>query len=130
MEAVAIDLSRRHDPDGDLRRAADDGVEELAAQRLRELLGVVQEGERANPVLAQAVEIEEHPCDDERPGERPAARLVRAGDETCAEAAIVTEELGTRAARHGPRITTSAAVSRGRGPSFPPCREGSTALRG
>jgi hypothetical protein len=44
-------------------------------------------------VLAQAVEVEQDACDDERPGERPAAGLVRPRDETRAELAVVLQEL-------------------------------------
>jgi len=44
-------------------------------------------------VLAQRAVVEQHARDDERPGERPAARLVRAGDEPRPELAVEREEL-------------------------------------
>jgi hypothetical protein len=45
-------------------------------------------------VVAQAVEVEQHACDDERPRERAAPGFVGAGDEPDAEAAIEREQLG------------------------------------
>ena len=67
-----------------------------------QLLGVVEVGERPDLVVAQTVVVEQHAGDDERPGERPAARLVRTRDEARAEPAVEPEE-PLAGARHGGR---------------------------
>jgi len=69
VEPVAVDHARREDADDDSRRAADDGVEELRPSLVRELLRVVELGERTDAVVAQVRVVEQHPGDDERPGE-------------------------------------------------------------
>src|SRR6266516_807338 len=51
-----------------------------AARRLVDLLRVVQERERTNAMVAEAVVVEEHSCHHQRPCQGPAPGLVGAGD--------------------------------------------------
>ena len=76
-------------------------------------------GERTNPCAAQRLVVEKHAGDDERPGERAAARLVRARDVADTEASIVCEKPLAGRSRHPPRIDASSVGARGRAPSFP-----------
>ena len=55
-----------------------DRAEELLALRRVDLLRVVQEAERPDSVVVQALVVQEHACGDERPGQAAAAGLVRA----------------------------------------------------
>ena len=90
---------------------------QLVAHCLADLLRVVQERQRPDAVVAQAVVVEQHARDDERPGERPAARFVRSRDEPAAEVAVVAEQPLSGALllrRHRPRIARAAAASRRR----------------
>ena len=48
--------------------------------------------ERAYPVILQQLVVEQDARDDERPRQRASPRLVRAGDEAGAEAAVEAEE--------------------------------------
>src|SRR4029079_402901 len=58
-------------------------------------------------------EVEQHAGDDERARERPAPRLVRAGDEARAEPAVEREQLPSRLLRgHRARIAPPAAAAR------------------
>src|SRR5581483_10531691 len=65
--------------------------------------------ERTHLVLLQRAVVEQHAGDDERPGERAATGLVRAGDESRPELAVESKELLA-----GPlhRPETSALVGR------------------
>ena len=81
MEAMCIDFARGHGTNGHLRRAGEHGAEELLAFCGTKLLRVIQERERPHAVVAEALVVEQHTRDDERPGQRAPARLVRAGDE-------------------------------------------------
>src|SRR5713226_1797516 len=119
MEPVAVDHSRREDVHGHTLGAREHGEVELLARRLVDLLRVVQQGERPHAVVAQALVVEQHTGDDERPGERTTARLVRTGDEADAETAVEAEEpLPGTLARHlaedspGPRGSTVPALAR------------------
>jgi hypothetical protein len=53
----------------------------VLASRRRQLLGVVQERERPDAMVAQTLVVEQDSRDDERARERPAPRLVGACDE-------------------------------------------------
>ena len=55
-------------------------------------------------MVAQAVEVEQDARDDERPGERPAPRLVGTRDEAHAEPAVEREEPPAGQLRHPARI--------------------------
>ena len=81
METVAVDRAGRDDADRDPGRTARDGPEELLALRRVDLLGVVQESERPDGVVAQALVVEEDARGDKGPGEAAAAGLVCARDE-------------------------------------------------
>ena len=69
MQAVTIDRVRRDDPNRDPLSAADDGPKELLPLGRRDLLGVVQQSERAHAVVAEAAVVEEDARDDQWPGE-------------------------------------------------------------
>ena len=73
MQPVAVDHRGRVDVHRDALGAREDRVVQLVAHRLADLLRVVQQRERPDAVVAQAVVVEQHARDDERPGERPAA---------------------------------------------------------
>src|SRR5262249_38386132 len=80
---------------------SEDGAVELLARRLAALLRVVQAGERPDLVVAQLRVVEQYARHQKRPRERPAARLVGAGDEAHAELAVELEKLASgTAARH------------------------------
>src|SRR5204863_1941190 len=101
VQAVPVDLARRDNADDHLLRTSDHGTEELLALRGRALLRVVQERERPDAVVAQTLVVEQHARDDERPRERPATRLVRAGDEPRTELPVELEEPLPGPASHG-----------------------------
>ena len=103
VQAVAVDDCRRNHPHRDAGRARGDGPEELLPPRRIDLLRVIEETERANAVVAQALVVEQHAGRDERPGEAAAPGLVRARHEADAESAVEGEELAARATwrRHG-----------------------------
>ena len=92
MQAEPVDVARRDHAHRDLLRAAEDGVVELLALGRRQLLRVVQVGQRPDPVLLQARVVEQHAGDDERPGERAATGLVGACDEAGAELSVELQE--------------------------------------
>ena len=96
------------DAHGNPRRAADDGAEEILPALGRALLRVVEEAERPDAMVAQRAVVEQDARHDQRPGERAAPRLVRAGDETCAEASIEAQELLAGPLLHGADLTASA----------------------
>jgi hypothetical protein len=100
VQAVVVDLARRDHADGDPLGAADDGAEELLALRLGALLRVVQERKWPHAVVAQAAVVEEDAGDDERPGERPPARLVRSRHEPRAQTAVEAKQPLAGPARH------------------------------
>ena len=112
MQAGAVDLRGRHRAHDDPLGAADHGAVELLTLGLGALLRVVQAGERAHLVVAQLRVVEQHARDEQRPGERPAPRLVGAGYEARAELPVELQELASGAARHGSEH--SAALSRRR----------------
>ena len=92
METVAVDHVRRNDANGDTRRAAGDGAEQLLPLLRRQLLRVVQPPERPHPVVAQALVVEEHGRDDERSREAPPPGLVGTRDVAHAEPAVEGEQ--------------------------------------
>src|SRR5262245_40752114 len=92
VQPVAVDRPDGHDPNADRRGARSDGLEERLALLDRDLLGVVQPCERAHAGTTQRLIVEEHARDDERPGERATARLVRTRDVADAELAVEPEE--------------------------------------
>ena len=100
MQAVPVDLAGRNHAHDHLLGAAHDGAEQLFALPLRALLRVVQERERPDAVVAQALVIEEHARDDERSGEWPPARFVGACDQPRAELPVEPEELLAGTTRH------------------------------
>ncbi len=102
MKTVRVDLGRGDDAQRDPRRCRDDGVVEPFALGRLDLLGVVQEGKRANAVSAQRPVVEQHAGDDEGAGERAAARLVRARDEADAEPTVVSKQALAGRERHVP----------------------------
>ena len=106
MEAVPIDRTDGHDPDADRGRARSDGLVQHLALLDRDLLRVVQRGERPDARAAQRVVVEEHAGDDERPRERAASRLVRARDEAHAELAIESEEALAAGSSHAAESTS------------------------
>src|SRR5581483_11223327 len=79
VQSVAVDVARGDRAHDDLLRARDDGAEQLLPAFLAALLRVVEVREPAHLVLLQRTVVEQYACDDERPGERSAPRLVRAG---------------------------------------------------
>jgi len=101
VEPVAVDHVGRDDTDDDPGRTAGDGAKELLPTLVGDLLRVVQERERADGVVAQPLVVEEDTGGDERPGEAPTPRLVRAGDEPDAEPPVEREELLAAAAHPG-----------------------------
>ena len=112
VQPFAVDLGRGNGAHDDPLGAADDGAEEPLALGLAALLRVVQERERADAVVAQPRVVEQDARDEQRPGERPPARLVGAGDEARAEPTVELEKLPAGASRHGRE--DSAAASRHR----------------
>jgi hypothetical protein len=80
VQAVTVDVARRDDTHRDLLGAGEHRVEELFPLLRRTLLRVVQVRQRAHLVLLQRCVVEQHPRDDERPGERAPTCLVGAGD--------------------------------------------------
>src|SRR6476659_8163081 len=93
-------------------------VEALTLGRL-DLLGVVQQGKRPDPMSAQRLVVEEHPRDDERAGERAAARLVRARDEADAEPAVVSKQALAGRERHEPEDSPPRGRPREPAPCVP-----------
>jgi hypothetical protein len=75
-------------------------MEQLLALLVRNLLRVVEAGERAHAVAAERAVVKEYAGDHERAGERPASRLVRTRHEAHAEPPIVCEEPLTARAGH------------------------------
>ena len=65
MQAVAIDLPVRDNPDDDLLRARHHRSEEHFAPLRRDLLRVVQQREGPDLVIAQAAVVQQHPGDDQ-----------------------------------------------------------------
>ena len=90
-----------------------------------QLLGIVQQRQRADAMVAQARVVEEHTGNDERPRERPAAGLV--GDEIPLEGRIaavadVFDALTTRRAYRAalPLDQAMGILRAGRGTQFDP----------
>jgi hypothetical protein len=92
VQALAVDLARRDDLDGDPGRTGENRAEELLSVLGRDLLRVVQLRERPNAVVAKRVVVEEDAGDDERAGERAAAGLVSPGDEASAEPSVEPQQ--------------------------------------
>src|SRR3990170_3641128 len=74
VEAVAVDVRRGDHPHADAGCATEDSAEELLTVCRGDLLRVVQRGERAHAMVAQAVVVEQDAGDHERPGQRASAR--------------------------------------------------------
>jgi hypothetical protein len=111
VQPVAVDRLGGDDTDRDSRRAARDGAEEYLASVLGHLFRVVQKGEWANAVVAQALVVEENARDDQRSGEAPATSLIRPGNEPRTESSVESEKSSAGPA-HALRI--DVAVGRGR----------------
>ena len=109
--SITTDGERQH---GDAPGTREHGSEEVLTGLVVELLRVVQERERTRAVVAHGVEVEQDARDDERPGERPAPRLVRSGDES---APPVNDR--TRAALPAGQVRHPADNSVGRGERTP-----------
>ena len=67
MKAVGVDLPRRDCAHRDLLGTGEDAVKESLAIGRADLLGVVQQRQRADAVVAQARVIEQYAGNDERP---------------------------------------------------------------
>src|SRR5262249_6305069 len=93
VQAVAVDLPLRNDADLDALRTTEDAPEQLLTLLGRALLRVVEQPERPHLVIAEAAVVEQHPGDDERPGERPTTGLVRPRDQPGAELPVELQEL-------------------------------------
>jgi hypothetical protein len=143
MQPVPVDHRRREHAHRHPLGRGEDGPVELLALLGPALLGVVQERERPYAMVSQALEVEEHPGDDERARERPASRLVGSRHEPHAKTPVEREELQPGSFRHAPEdsaapgachrpngVGTTTAGARGRGPSCRPCRVGSRASPG
>ena len=91
MQALPVDHAGREDVHRDALGAGENGAVELLAGLGPDLLRIVQERQRAHAVVAEAPVVEQHAGDDQRPCQRPAARLVGAGDEPAAERAVEPE---------------------------------------
>ena len=78
-------------------------VEPLALDRV-DLLRVVEARQRPDAVTAKGVVVEQDARDDERPRERPATRLVGAGDVPRSEPPIVAKQSLSGRERHVARI--------------------------
>jgi hypothetical protein len=74
VQPGAVDLSRRDDLHGDTGCAREHRPEQLLTVLRRDLLRVVQLRERPNAMVAERVVVEKNAGDDERAGERAAAR--------------------------------------------------------
>ena len=96
VQADTVDLARRDHAHRDRGGAADDRAEQLLSGVRRDLLGVVQRGERANAMTAEMLVVEHHARDDERPRQRAAPRLVGACDVADVELSIEPKEPLTR----------------------------------
>ena len=73
--------------------AREDGAKSSSRVVCVDLLRVVQERERPDLVVAQALVVEQHARDDERPCERPPPRLVGPGHEAAAEVPVEAQQL-------------------------------------
>ena len=69
VQPDAVDLAGRDDLHGDAGRTVQHGTEQLLAILGRDLLRVVQLGERPDAMVAQRVVVEENAGNDERAGE-------------------------------------------------------------
>ena len=101
MQPAPVDLVRRDDANDDSFGTAHDAAVELLALLGRDLLRVVQVRQGPYAMLAEACVVEQHAGDDERPGKRPASRLIRPGDEPSSEPAVELEELLAGPAHEG-----------------------------
>ena len=111
MEPVAVDHPWWEHVDGDPLGARDDRAVELLPRVRVDLLRVVQERKRPHAVVAQALVVEQHARDDQRPGEWPPACFVRTGHEPAAEVPVVAEELLARSLlrRHASSVARATA---------------------
>jgi len=76
VQTIAVDRVGGDDANRDALGAADDRAEELFPVRRRDLFGVVQQPEWPDAVIAEAGVVEQHPGDDQRPGQRAASGLI------------------------------------------------------
>src|SRR5581483_2157024 len=114
VQPVAVDDVRREDVDGDARGAADHRAVQLVARLRIDLLRVVEERERPDAVVTQPAVVQQHAGNNERACERPAAGLVRAGDQAHAEPPVERQQLRSRSLRgHAASIAPAPARSRG-----------------
>ena len=93
VQAPRVDSADAADRDRDLRSRPDHHRVEGLALLGGALLGVVEVAEGAAIAHAEALVIEQNAGGHQRPGERPAAGLVGAGDEPAAELAVELEQL-------------------------------------
>src|SRR5918992_2065569 len=105
MQPLPVDLPRRDHAHADPGGAADDGAEQLLPLERSHLLRVVQRRERPDSVMAEALVVEEHPGDDERPGQRAAAGLVGSGHEARTEPAVEREKALAARAWHADELS-------------------------
>ena len=143
MQPEAVDLSGRDDLHRDASRACRSTARKSDSRSSgSSCFESFSRAERGKPAAAQILVVEQDGRRDERPGEAATTCLVRPRDEAGAETPVERDEPAAAAARrrqsrprprlraHRARITSSAAVSRGRAPSYPLSRASSTAWRG
>ena len=70
VEPVAVDAGGRERVDADPLGTAEDGAEQLLAPLGRQLLGVVEQGERPDLGATERSVVEQDACDEQGPGER------------------------------------------------------------
>src|SRR4029453_1488975 len=102
MQPLTIDAAGREDLDAYPLGAAEHSAEEALPIGRRELLRVVEVGQRPGAMGAERLGVEQPAGHDEGPGERPAPRLVGTGHEARAEPAVETKE-PLAGSRHGGR---------------------------
>ena len=92
MQSRAVDLTRRDDSDAHRGGAREHGLEQSLSLARRDLLGVVQSGQRTDTRPAQAFVVEKNSGNDKRPCERTSTRLIGASNEADAETSIEPEK--------------------------------------
>jgi hypothetical protein len=105
VKPVTVDRCRGDHPHRDALGAPRNRPEEHLAALMRDLLRVVQEGERPDGMVAQPRVVEENAGDDQRTREASASGLVCSGDVSDSELPVEGEELAA-GPTHAERIDT------------------------